>query len=125
MCRAFALAEINRMREEGHDIYAAVASRTDEPSWARICMKHLILEDGTTLQECFGTRVEIAGESKAKHLERLRRQTGVEFEEMAFFDNERWNIQDVSRKLPGVKCVYTPNGMTRKAWEDTLAKFGL
>ena len=29
--------------QEGRDIRAAVASKTDEPQWARICLDHLVL----------------------------------------------------------------------------------
>lgn len=35
-----------------------------------------------------------------------------------FFDNERWNCQDVSHL--GVTCVYTPQGMTRAKWLQGL-----
>lgn len=44
---------------------------------------------------------------------------------MCFFDNEQWNILDVSRGLPGVKCYYTPDGMSKKAWQLAKAEFGL
>jgi magnesium-dependent phosphatase 1 len=127
-----ALREIEELRRSGHDIHAAVASRTDEPRWARTCMQHLIIDDvndtdskPTTLQDCFGGLVEISYGSKVKHLERLQKTTGVRFSEMSFFDNENWNIQDVSRSLPDVKCYYTPNGMTREAWEQAKRDFGM
>jgi len=130
---AHALREINRMRRKGSDIRAAIASRTDEPRWARICLEHMAIhddeEDGetlTALKDCFEDRlIEISYGSKVGHLERLHRKTGIPYEEMSFFDNEHWNIQDVSRALPGVKCFYTPDGMTRRAWKDAKAAFGL
>lgn len=114
------------MQKEGHDIKAAVASRTDEPKWARICLSHLVVSDGTTIKDCFNHHlIEISSGSKARHLERLHRKTGIPFEEMCFFDNEQWNILDVSRSLPDVKCIYTPDGMTRQAWKQAKAEFGL
>jgi magnesium-dependent phosphatase 1 len=42
---------------------------------------------------------------------------------MVFFDNEYSNITSV-QKL-GVKCIYTPNGMTKEAWDDALIMFNL
>jgi magnesium-dependent phosphatase 1 len=116
------------LRARGHDIRAAVASRTDEPHWARICLQHLVVEDGSTLASCFSSDpnlVEIGGGSKTGHLRRLHKASGVAFNEMAFFDNENWNIMDVSKDLPDVECVYTPNGMTRDAWDRCKRKFGL
>ena len=116
---AHALQEINRLRDEGHDIQAAVASRTDEPKWAHICMKHLLLQDGTTLKECFEDRIEIdCRNDKTHHLKRLQKQTGIPLEHMCFFDNEHWNI-DCVRKI-GVESIYTPDGMTRGAWKAAL-----
>jgi len=122
--RNHALCEINRMNNNGHDIKVAVASRTDEPDWARICMDHLVIDDGSILKDVFGDLVEISYGSKVGHIKRLHHQTGIPFEEMCFFDNEYWNIEDVSRSLP-VKCIYTPDGMTRQAWEQAKAEFDL
>lgn len=122
------MTEINRLNQEGHDIRAAVASKTDEPNWARICMNHLVINDERTITiaDCFEhSLIEISYGSKAGHIERLHRKTGIPYEQMAFFDNEDWNIKDVSRALPAVKCIYTPNGMTRQAWEKARALFGM
>lgn len=116
------------MREEGHDIRAAVASKTDEPNWARICLEHLVIDEDASvrLADCFEKRlIEIQYGSKVQHLRNIHKKTGVPFEDMCFFDNEHWNIKDVQRALPAVKCFYTPNGMTRKAWEEAKGKFGL
>lgn len=119
---AHALMEINRLREDGHDIFAAVASRTDEEKWATICMDHLQLPDGSTLKQCFDDRIEIdCYNDKTHHLRRLQKQTGVPYDQMCFFDNEYWNIECV-RKI-GVASIYTPDGMTRSAWKEGLKIF--
>mmetsp|Transcript_24904 Transcript_24904/g.36486 ORF Transcript_24904/g.36486 Transcript_24904/m.36486 type:complete len:195 (-) Transcript_24904:193-777(-) len=119
---AHALMEINRLREEGHDIQAAVASRTDEPDFANTCMQHLKLDDGTTLAECFGDRIVIdCYNDKTHHLEQLRKQTDIPYDDMCFFDNEHWNIQCVQGI--NVHSIYTPDGMTKKAWRDALKHF--
>jgi Acid Phosphatase len=111
-----ALTEINKMRAEGVDICAGVASRTDEPGWAKFCMDQLVVEDGSTLSECFEDRVEISFENKKHHLQRLHRSTGVPFENMVFFDNEYSNISSV-RSL-GVRSFHTPNGMEEEHWRE-------
>lgn len=78
---SFALQDINRLKAEGHEIQAAVASRTDEPEWAHFCMKNLVAGDGTTLSECFGELVEISYDNKKVHFRRLHKRTGIPFEQ--------------------------------------------
>jgi magnesium-dependent phosphatase 1 len=121
---SFALSEINRLRKEGYDIVAAAASRTDQESWANVCPKYLIVHDETTLQDCFEDRVDIdCFNDKTHHLRRLHQQTGIAYKDMAFFDNEYWNISCVSKL--GVRCFYTPDGMTRSIWKKALTEFGM
>ncbi len=118
-----ALVHINDLRENhGMDIEAAVASRTDEPEWAQQCMDWLIVGDGTNLTSCFA-HVEIDFGDKKLHFRNLHKKTGIPYESMVFFDNEMRNITSV-QKL-GVKCIYTPDGMTRDAWEEALEAFGM
>lgn len=96
---------------------------------------------------------EIYPGSKLTHFRRIKESTGIEYSDMLFFDNENWNIkakrlvnccgpctlrvhpacllpfsrnvflspQEVSRL--GVVCVYTPDGMTNKAWREGLDAF--
>lgn len=118
---AYALAEINRMKQEDNtQILAAVASSTDEPAWARQCMEWLTINDGSTLKSCFDI-VEIQYGEKTRHFESLQRKTGIPFESMCFFDDTHSNILSVSRL--GVKCVHTPKGMTKDYWDQALAMF--
>ena len=118
---SFALAEINRLRDRnGMDIQAAVASRTDEPGWAHQCMGWLTADDGKTLAACFD-HIEIGFDDKKWHFQRLKKATGIDYECMAFFDNEMRNIRSVQEL--GVKCVYTPDGMTREAWFQAMNMF--
>jgi magnesium-dependent phosphatase 1 len=126
---SFALSDINRINagQRGErQIRVGIASCTDEPSWARICLDNLVIEDGTLLRDCFPENLRQIGKgSKVKHLERLQRATGVDWEEMCFFDNERYNIDNVLSHLPKVNCFYTPDGMTRQAWQHAKAQFGM
>ena len=119
--------EIQKLQNDGYPIRVGVASKTDEPNWAYICMEHMCLSDGTTNILSFITKdlIEISYGSKYNHIQRLHQTTGIPYNEMAFFDNEYWNIQDVQSKLPDVKCYYTPDGMTRKAWNDAMKDFNM
>jgi magnesium-dependent phosphatase 1 len=111
-------------KEQNLPIKVAISSRTDEPSWAYQCMKWLEVSDGTPLYKCFDQNlIEISYADKSKHFESLHRKTGIAFEDMAFFDNEFWNIKSVSNL--GVKCFHTPNGMTHEAWNEALQEFSM
>mmetsp|Transcript_31370 Transcript_31370/g.67744 ORF Transcript_31370/g.67744 Transcript_31370/m.67744 type:complete len:200 (+) Transcript_31370:81-680(+) len=123
-----ALSEINRMKKDKNtemDLRVAISSRTDEPSWAYQLMKWLVADDGMPLSKCFHEEnlIEISYQDKTRHFESLNRKTGIPFEEMAFFDNEFWNVQSVSQL--GVKCYHTPNGMTKEDWNACLEEFGI
>ena len=100
-----------------------MASRTDEPDWARFCMDLLVVEDGATLSSCFGNRVEISYGDKTQHFQRLHNKTGIPYKNMVFFDNEHTNIKQVSKL--GVKTIYTPDGMMKEHWEEAKEAFGL
>jgi magnesium-dependent phosphatase 1 len=110
------------MKKEGYGILAAVASRTDEPSWAFKCMDWLTVHDGSTLTSCFD-HVEISFAAKEHHFRSLHKQTGIPYERMCFFDNEEWNILSVAPL--GVKCIHTPDGMTRDDWKKALSMFDM
>ena len=107
------------------NLQVGISSRTDEPSWAYQLMKWLVAADGMSLSKCFDdpNLIEISYSDKVKHFESLNRKTGIDFEDMVFFDNEHWNIQSVSQL--GVKCYHTPNGMTKEDWNKCLEDFGL
>ena len=131
---SYALSEINRMNDNNKEVSSSssssrikvgISSRTDEPNWARQIMQWLTVADGTPLSQCFTdtTLIEISYSDKSKHFESLARKTGIPYTNMAFFDNEYSNIQSVSRL--GVKCYYTPNGMTREDWNNCLLDFGI
>ena len=97
----------------------AVASRTTYPEWAKTCMRLLHIDE--LEQVSLDTVVDyhaIYPRNKKVHFRELQEKSGIPFEDMLFFDNERYNITDVSEL--GVTCVYCPNGMSTKHWEDGL-----
>ena len=85
-------------------------------------MQWLTLHDdkSITLNSCFDY-IEISFNDKTYHFQILHKKTGIPYKNMVFFDNEHSNIKCVEKL--GVKCVYTPNGMTRDAWAKALGMF--
>ena len=115
------------------DAKVAYVSCTDEPAWADECLRKFTLGpdaeggDGgegagsaaTTLKEC-GDFEEIYKSNKKAHFTRLQKKTGVAFEEMIFFDNEKHNCTSVSQL--GVVCVHCQR-VERAVWRQGLEKF--
>jgi magnesium-dependent phosphatase 1 len=101
-------------------IKVGYASRTEYPEWAMECLKLIRVGQSSTMYDIMHI-AEIYPSNKIKHFKNIHKKTGISYEEMVFFDNEYRNIQDVSTL--GVVCVYTPDGMTRKAWQEGLSKY--
>jgi magnesium-dependent phosphatase 1 len=115
---------------EYKDTVLSYVSTCDEPEWARECLHKFELEveqckSGSGSKHTMHTLVahhEIyKAYSKQSHFKKLQAKTLIEFEEMLFFDNQMNNIHDVS--MLGVHCVYCPEGMTDRVWEDGLAEW--
>lgn len=101
--------------EKWSDAVVAVASCTDEPSWADECLsKFVVNEDGVTLKDIV-TVEEIHKGSKSGHLKNISNQTGIALEDMMFFDNERGNCETVAKL--GVTVVFCPKGVTKADWD--------
>ncbi|CAM9603807.1 unnamed protein product, partial [Heterosigma akashiwo] len=97
----------------------AVASRTNKGDWAR----SLLTQFG--LDELF-SYVEIFPADKKAHFENLREKSGIPFEEMLFFDDNRdgkyGNCLPVSQM--GVLSVHCPGGInTEEVWTNGLRQF--
>uniref|UniRef100_A0A7S3B824 FCP1 homology domain-containing protein n=1 Tax=Haptolina ericina TaxID=156174 RepID=A0A7S3B824_9EUKA len=108
---------------EWEGVVVAVASCTDEPAWARECMRKFEVGpvgSGTCLDDCMHIE-EIAKGNKQGHLRRISDTTGVPLEEMIFFDNERGNCLDVAAL--GVTVAWVPEGVTAGAWEQSLERY--
>lgn len=103
-------------------VQLAISSRCDEPMWARELLGKMTLPvSGMTLEEAITGPWEISFDAKIHHFDRIAKQTGIQLEDMVFFDNEQQNCKSVSRK--GVTVGYTPNGVTRDIFEKTMSKF--
>lgn len=102
------------------DTTVAYVSRTEHPEWAVPCLKTFIISDGVSMYD-IGKWQEIYPGGKRTHFKRIHQKSGVAYKDMLFFDNERWNITDVSTL--GVTSIYTPKGMTAAVWREGLAAF--
>ncbi|KAK2594779.1 hypothetical protein QQS21_007526 [Conoideocrella luteorostrata] len=99
-------------------IKLGVASRTSAPSLARDLLKMLHLpplEEGDKVRKAidvFDGGMEIYPGSKIKHFEALQKKTGIKFEDMLFFDDERRNEE--TEKL-GLTMRLVKDGM---CWDE-------
>lgn len=111
--------------ERWKGVKIGIASRTDYPTWARTCIKMLRVPasddepaDGDEPEllelEKLIDYSEIFDADKRNHFQSLHTESGIAFEDMAFFDNEFRNIRSVSKL--GVRCFFTPDGMTEDEW---------
>ena len=120
-----AVAEILTAPEwVGRGTMVAYASRTECGEWAEECLRLLSVAgrggEEVSLWDAAAYK-EIYEGSKVQHFAALHEKTGLDYGDMLFFDNERWNITEVGRL--GVKCVYTPGGMTDAHWTEGVEMF--
>ena len=118
-------ADLHARIGDGQPLRVGVASRSDEPSWARECLrKFIVTEPGLSMMDVVTEDLcEIYKGSKQRHLETLRRKTGIAYERMAFFDDDQYNIGEVAKL--GVHCFYTPRGVTRDIYERACSALGV
>ncbi|MBK1879211.1 magnesium-dependent phosphatase-1 [Pelagicoccus mobilis] len=82
----------------------AIASRTSQPNWARELLDLLKLRH-------FFEYEEIYPSSKLRHFAELKSNTGYDYSEMLFFDDELRNVEEVGEL--GVRVVHVRNGFQR------------
>ncbi len=99
---------------EQQEIPMALASRTEQPAWARQLLELL------TLTHRFAY-AEIYPSSKVRHFAALHQTSGIAYERMLFFDDEMRNIREVGEL--GVTSVHVANGMTTELFRTSLDRF--
>ncbi|KAA8495313.1 Magnesium-dependent phosphatase 1 [Porphyridium purpureum] len=109
-----------RTDERWKDTQVAVASRTDEPTWAEECMQKIMIADGMNMKSTIDIE-EIYKGNKVHHFRALHEKTGIPYDQMIFYDNETANCHDVGTL--GVLCIFTPRGMTDGIWQQSLEQF--
>lgn len=99
---------------DDHGVPMALASRTEQPPWARQLISLLEIADRFAFAEIYPS-------SKLKHFAALREDSEIEFEEMLFFDDELRNIREVSSL--GVTCIHVENGFRQDHFESAINTF--
>ncbi|KAK3284815.1 hypothetical protein CYMTET_7559 [Cymbomonas tetramitiformis] len=107
--------------EKWRDSRVGYASRTDREDWARECLQMIEVGDSITMDQVARPLQEIFPGKKTTHFKNLHETSRIPLADMIFFDNEHRNCKDVSAL--GVTCVYTPDGMTKRNWEEGLKTF--
>lgn len=105
-------AILDRLDEAGIDM--ALASRTERPVWAERLL------DLLEIDRRFAWR-EIYPSSKLRHFRSLSQNSGYDFSEMLFFDDEFRNIEEVGAL--GVESVHVGSGMSEALLEEGLRRF--
>ena len=96
------------------ELPVGIASRTHQPKWARELLDLLDINHRFAF-------AEIYPESKLSHFASLRDDSGVDFANMLFFDDEARNIREVSQL--GVTCIPVAAGMTWSLFQSGLQRF--
>jgi len=99
---------------DDHKIAIALASRTEQPRWARELLGHLAITERFAFAEIYPS-------SKLRHFAALQKASGIAYEEMLFFDDEMRNIHEVGGL--GVTSIYVRDGLTADLFQGSLSEF--
>ena len=92
----------------------ALASRTEQPAWAKELIELLQISHRFA-------HAEIYPSTKLKHFAALREASGIQYKQMIFFDDEMRNITEVGSL--GVSCTHIDSGINRHSFRNALNKF--
>ena len=102
----------------------AVASSSLEPSYSHACLEAIEILPGRTLRNLFAYdqigRTGVLSPSKKAHFRELRRESGVAYEEMLFFDDCNWGDHVGDLEDMGVTGIRTPEGLRFDDFEKGL-----
>lgn len=146
-CKSEPVRLLGQVREVMRELYCeragkwqntqvGISSRTDQPDWARELLEKFTIttqarkknkwkgsgeQDSFCIQDVMNGPIEMQSDSKVQHFERISAQTGVPFEDILFFDNERGNCREVAKL--GVVVAYCPDGVSKLLWDISLKAF--
>lgn len=106
------LAILDQCDEAGSTM--ALASRTEQPGWARELVDRLGISDRFRLAEIYPS-------SKLKHFAALRDASELDYDEMLFFDDETRNIVEV--QTLGVTAFHVTHGISFQVFEDGIERW--
>ena len=105
----------------------AIASKCTELQWAHECLEKFQLEDSSNnLKSVFHPDLmEIYWDNKQRHLKVIAEKSGIQLEDMIFFDNQMDNCRDVSvlkqKRDQNTSPVMFSN--TGKVWRISFLNF--
>lgn len=105
-------ALLHELHSSGYKL--AVASRTAETEGANQLISLFDWDKYFSFKEIYPG-------CKKEHFKKFRTKSGIEYNDMLFFDDENRNITDI-RSL-GVTCVWVENGITRAVVQQGLRRF--
>lgn len=91
----------------------ALASRTYEPAWAKQLLQLFEIDRLFDVQQIFP-------DSKRTHFANIEQQTGINYTNMLFFDDEMRNVREVNSL--GVHAVLVENGLNWLLFQQHIAK---
>jgi len=88
------LGDLPRVLQEIQDMNGilAIASSTDEPSWAMECLEKFSVNGKALISHFPLNNIVIQKGSKAHHLTKIASITGLPAHKIVFFDNESWCV---------------------------------
>lgn len=98
------------------NVPVAVASRTRWPTGAYDLLEKLKLKQYINYYEIYPGQ-------KMKHFERLKEQTGIQYSDIIFFDDEERNIVDIGALGVYAVKVASDTGATEAVVQEALSKF--
>jgi magnesium-dependent phosphatase 1 len=103
----------------------ALASTTRYPAYSTFLRENFQVLPGIPISKAVVSVQVFYAYDKIGHFENIRKETGIAYEDMLFFDDCIWgdNVGDVETGCPGVVGVRTPKGLTVEAWKHGLQRF--
>ncbi|KAJ8927912.1 hypothetical protein NQ314_019542 [Rhamnusium bicolor] len=98
---------LKNLHDEGYIL--GVASRTGEIQGAKQLMTLFGWDKYFSYKEIFPG-------SKTTHFKNMKKQSGIDYSEMMFFDDEQRNIRDISEL--GVLSIFVNNGVSKRVVEE-------
>jgi magnesium-dependent phosphatase 1 len=125
-----ALQELYQLKEFSNTKVAA-ASSGEEPSYSHACLDMLEILPNVKMRDVFSFfaigRTKACGNltsDKRTHFKKIREESGIDFQEMLFFDDCNWGDHvGTIEKYHGVIGQRTPRGLTVSEWRSALKRF--
>ena len=101
-------------RCERNDLATAIASRTEQPDWAHKLLCLLKIDSRFNFAEIYPS-------SKLRHFRALHAESGIQYEDVLFFDDEMRNIIEVGSL--GVTAIHVTEGLSESVFADGLVRW--